>query len=176
VDTLNLIGRPAPDFGLSSLDGVVYRLTDAHGKVVVLNFWSSECPWTERADQALSEWMREWDSSVAWWSIASNANETIQQLTQSAARRKVPLVLHDPFQEIADLYSAHTTPHLYVVDATGIVRYQGALDDVTFRQRTPTRFFLKLAVKAVLAGEQPDQPQTPPYGCAIVRFKGELCC
>jgi hypothetical protein len=69
-----------------------------------------------------------------------------------------------------DAYEAQTTPHLFVVDASGILRYRGAFDDVTFRQRTPTKFYLRDAVSAVLENRLPDPAETAPFGCAIVRF------
>lgn len=34
----------APDFSLKNVDGVVHRLSDYRGKVVVLNFWATWCP------------------------------------------------------------------------------------------------------------------------------------
>jgi hypothetical protein len=70
---------------------------------------------------------------------------------------------------VAEQYRAQTTPHLFVIDREGILRYQGALDDTNFRQRNATRFFLREAVKAVLVGHDPDPAQTTPYGCTIVR-------
>lgn len=36
-------GNPAPDFHAESLDGKVYNLSELHGKVVVLTFWSTRC-------------------------------------------------------------------------------------------------------------------------------------
>jgi peroxiredoxin len=36
-------GRLAPDFELRSLDGKSVRLSDFHGKVVLLNFWATWC-------------------------------------------------------------------------------------------------------------------------------------
>jgi hypothetical protein len=68
------------------------------------------------------------------------------------------------------MYVALTTPHLFVIDEGGILRYQGALDDVTFRRRTPTQEYLYQAVKSVLSGARPQQAVTPAYGCSIVRF------
>jgi hypothetical protein len=90
-------------------------------------------------------------------------------LRSVSGERGLPLLLHDPDQQVADLYGAQTTPHLFVVDPEGILRYQGALDDVTFRRRVPTQQYLLQAVAALLAGELPEVDQTPVYGCMIVR-------
>lgn len=39
-----LIGKPAPDFTLTTFDGDVVRLDDFRGRPVVINFWASWCP------------------------------------------------------------------------------------------------------------------------------------
>ena len=36
-------GVTAPDFNAESLDGKIYNLSQLHGKVVVLTFWSTRC-------------------------------------------------------------------------------------------------------------------------------------
>lgn len=162
--------QPAPDFTLPDQDGRLHSLHDYRGRVVVLNFWSAECPQAARVDAELLPLVRAWGEAVALLSIASNANEGAELITRVAAQRTLPLILLDSEHKVADLYAAQTTPHLFVVDAQGILRYQGAFDDVTFRQRTPTRHYLRQAVEAVLAGRQPDPSQTPPYGCSIVRY------
>lgn len=38
-----LQGQPAPDFTLASLDGKTLKLSDFHGKAVLLNFWATWC-------------------------------------------------------------------------------------------------------------------------------------
>jgi len=43
------------------------------------------------------------------------------------------------------------------------------VDDVTFRQRKPTRVFLDEVVGSLLEGQPPPLTETPAYGCAIVR-------
>jgi len=170
MDTIAPYNQAAPVFSLPALDGKIYRLEDWLGQVVILNFWSAECPWAERGDQELLSYLTAWGEAVKWVTIASNANEADDLLVNVSTRRGLPLVLRDARQKVADLYQAQTTPHLFVIDTRGILRYQGGLDDVTFRQRTPTRPYLRQAVEAVLAGKEPDPAQTPPYGCTIVRF------
>src|SRR5574341_976955 len=102
-------------------------------------------------------------------SIAANRNESAQALAAAAKMRQVPLVLLDAQHAVADLYAALTTPHIFVIDRDGILRYRGAVDDVTFRQRQPARFFLGEVVKALLEGRSPALTETPAYGCSIVR-------
>lgn len=166
------IGQPAPDFTLRDLSGGSHSLSALRGRIVIICFWSAECPWSERADRELMRYLPTWGEQVVLLPIASNVNETHEQLAETAARRQIPYLLVDDNHRVADLYGAQTTPHLFVVDAKGILRYQGALDDVNFRQRQPTQNYLKMAVEALLTGRDPVPAQTPPYGCAIVRYTG----
>ena len=41
--SLSFTGQMAPDFALESLDGTTVRLSDFHGKAVLLNFWATWC-------------------------------------------------------------------------------------------------------------------------------------
>lgn len=164
-------GQPAPDFSLNDLNGRPYALSDLRGRLVILNFWSAECPWAKRADEKLIPWTEEWGDEVLLLPIASNANEALPLLKQVAEERSLPLVLHDKFQRVAELYGAQATPHVYLVGKEGILRYQGAFNDVTFRKQTPSQEYLREGVEALLAGNLPDPAQTPPYGCAIVKYE-----
>lgn len=167
--TLIETGQQAPAFSLPDLKGNEHALGDYRGQVVVINFWSAECPWTERADQEILPMLKKWGEQVVLLAIAANANEPVELLGKVASERGLPVVLRDEDQRIADLYEAKTTPHLFVVDPQGVLRYQGALNDVTFRQREPTRPYLRDALRAVLAGREPDPAETPSYGCTLVR-------
>ena len=111
----------------------------------------------------------QWAEEVVLLSIASNRNETIQIIEKAATARRLPIVLIDADHVTADLYEAQTTPHVFVIDRNGILCYRGAVDNVTFRQRKPTRFFLDEAVEALLEGHLPALTDTPAYGCTIVR-------
>jgi thiol-disulfide isomerase/thioredoxin len=160
---------PAPDFSLADLNGDLHSLTDFLGRIVILNFWSAECPWASRADEGMIEIIQKWGDAVIYLPIASNANENFAMIVGESRKRGLPILLHDPDHEIADLYGAITTPHFFVIDAQGILRYQGAYDDVNFRQRTPTQNYLQIAVEAILESENPTPSQTRSYGCIIVR-------
>jgi hypothetical protein len=70
---------------------------------------------------------------------------------------------------VAGRYGAQTTPHAFLIDRQGNLRYRGAVDDVSFRQRVATKFYLKDAVGTLLAGYLPEVTDVQPFGCAIVR-------
>jgi peroxiredoxin len=163
------INQPAPDFELPDLQGNHHRLGDYRGKIIIVNFWSAECPHVERTDHSLMACLVQWGREVELLPIAANQHESLQVLEEAARSRRLPRVLHDANHVVADLYEAVTTPHVFVIDREGILRYRGAVDDVTFRRRTATRFYLEEAVEALLAGRLPELAETPPYGCAIVR-------
>jgi len=163
------INRLAPDFSLPDFSGQTHRLSDYRGRIVIINFWSAECPHAERADREMLAYLKEWRERVVLLTVAANANESVEMIAAAAWTRNLPLVLRGGSQ-VLDTYAAQTTPHLFVVDVDGILRYQGAFDDVTFRQRTSTRFYLKEAVETLLAGQNPDPAQTSPFGCSIVRY------
>lgn len=165
-------GMMAVDFRLDDVDGRVVRLADLRGRIVVLCFWSAECPWVERADAQLQALLAQWGERVIYLPVASNANESPEQARAAAARRGLPPPLWDADSALAERYGAQVTPHFFVIDGEGRLRYQGALDDVTFRQRAPTRHYVQGAVEALLAGRSPEIAESAAYGCTLVRFKG----
>ena len=164
------LNQPAPEFTLPDLDEHIHMLNDYRGQIVIVNFWSAECPHSERFDTDITTSLAKWGGDVALLSIASNANESDGMLVVVARQRKIPILLRDADQSVADRYEAQTTPHAFVIDRQGILRYQGAVDDVAFRRRVATKFYLKDAVEALLAGQLPEVAEIRPFGCTIVRF------
>jgi peroxiredoxin len=159
----------APEFTLPDLDGRIHMLSDYRGQIVIVNFWSAECPHAERADTHITTCLTQWGPDVALVSIASNANESDEMLGAVARQRELPLLLRDADQSVADRYEVQSTPHAFVIDRQGILRYRGAVDDVAFRQRVATRFYLKEAIDALLVGHLPEITDAQPFGCMLVR-------
>ncbi|NJC98585.1 MAG: redoxin domain-containing protein [Anaerolineae bacterium] len=164
-----LLNEAALDFELPDLQGNIRRLSDYRGRIVIVNFWSVECPHSERADGLILDLLEGWKGEVELLSVAANRNESARMVEEVSKTRGIPTVLIDAEHVVADRYEAVTTPHVFVIDREGILRYRGAVDNVTFRQRKATRFFLKDVVEALLDGHLPELTETPAYGCAIVR-------
>lgn len=163
------LNGPAPDFELPDLQGNLHRLSDYRGRIVIVNFWSCECPHSERTDRSTMACLVQWGAEVELLSIAANRSESVHSVAEAVQARRLPRVLVDAEHVVADLYEAVSTPHVFLVDKDGILRYRGAVDDVRFRQPKATRFFLEEAVEALLEGHLPLLEETPAYGCAIMR-------
>lgn len=163
------LNQPAPDFELPDLQGKIHKLSDYRGSIVIVNFWSAECPHSERTDHYVVSLLESWNGEVRLLSIAANRNESIRLLEETARTRLIPKVLVDSEGVVADLYGALTTPHIFIIDHEGILRYQGAVDNIIFRRSEAPHFFLQEAVDALLEGRLPPLCETPAYGCAIIR-------
>jgi peroxiredoxin len=167
MDSVARPGSAAPDFELPDLDGVPHRRSSALGTILVINFWSADCPHSIRADELLRGLRRRWGDRVEVWSVAVDPSAGAEMLARAAAERGVQPLLLDPDQAVVKLYGAQATPHVFLIDALGTVRYTGAPDDVTFGRPQATRSYLGEAVAALLTAEEPPLAETPAYGCAI---------
>ncbi len=169
-------GSPAPPFALpDALTAQIVSTDELRGQIMVLNFWSVDCPWSRKYDDYFAQRAAEWSSQgIALLFIASNANEEAYEVQDLAEGLGIahPILL-DRGNAVADAYGALTTPHVFVIDPAGRIAYQGAVDDQSFRQPQPTINYLDAAVAALKAGRMPDPADTPAYGCTIVRDFGD---
>lgn len=170
MGSMPFLNQPAPDFELPDLDGVYHRLSDQRGRIVVVNFWSCECPHSERTDRSLMSAYIQWGGEVVLLAVDSNVNEGLAEVRKTAEKRRLPVILLDSDHAVADLYEAQSTPQAFVIGREGLLRYQGAVDDVILRQRTASRFYVEEAVEALLEDRLPPLSERPPFGCAIVRY------
>lgn len=174
------IGAAAPDVALADQDGTIRRLSEFRGSVVVLEWTNHDCPFVRKhyasgnmqALQALAK-----QRGIVWLSIASSpegeqghvTGGQARELTES--RRATPTaVLLDPRSVASRAFSATVTPHMFVIDAEGILRYMGAIDSIrSSRVEDVARAepWLRDAMLAVAEGRSPAQAVTQPYGCVI---------
>ena len=80
-------GQPAPDFSLPDMEGHVYSTGDYRGQIVIINFWSAECPWSQRCDEQIIDLLQEWDAEVQYLPVASNRNEALELVQEVADER-----------------------------------------------------------------------------------------
>lgn len=165
------LNAPVPPIALPDLSGRIRTLEEFRSRIVLLCFWSAVCPWSERADREIAKWPSELASGAVFLRVAMNADEPLEILRREALQRFEEILLLDSERKATDIYGAQATPEFFLLDRAGSLRYHGAFDDATFRQPVPTRPYVENALRAILAGGNPDPPETPAYGCAIVRWK-----
>jgi len=111
-----------------------------------------------------------WKEQVRLLWKPSPSNESPALIKNNASQRNLPVVLLDERQRVADRYGVDTTPYIFIPDSQGIIRYQGAWDDITFRKREATVKYVEQALEALRNCRMPGTTQIQAYGCAMVRF------
>lgn len=174
------IGEPAPDFTLVDSNGAEQSLSNYLGQRVVLEWTNHGCPYVGKhyGTGNMQTLQREaTEAGVVWLSIISSApgrqgyvsGEEANNLT--ATRGAYPTaVLFDPDGHVGHDYDARTTPGMYVIDETGILRYMGAIDDQPTARRSSVEGannYVRLALADLDAGREVQIAETQQYGCSI---------
>tara|TARA_Y100001960_G_scaffold228043_1_gene239091 strand:- start:173 stop:778 length:606 start_codon:yes stop_codon:yes gene_type:complete len=176
------IDSEAPNFELTDTYGNKVSLDSFKGKKVVLEWTNHGCPFVAKHYktknmQSTQELAKSED--VVWLSIISSAPGTQGYVTKEEAnaltttREASPAhVLLDPTGKAGILYSAKTTPHMYVINEEGLLKYQGAIDDAggrgfMFKDLLEANNYVKIAIKELNQGKKISNPVTKPYGCSV---------
>lgn len=173
-------GQPAPDFTLSGIDGKQYKLSDFRGKLVVLEWFNSECPFVQKhyeSGNMQSLQAKYAGKGIVWLGINSTSpqHSNYRDASRSQAILKewksTPAAfLLDPDGKVGQAYGARTTPHMYVVDPAGKLVYMGGIDDkpsASQRDIATAKNYVAAALDELLAGRAVSQNNTRPYGCSI---------
>ena len=66
-------------------------------------------------------------------------------------------------------YDAKTTPHMFIIDSSGIIAYQGAIDNSPLgkTQEPPLVNYVDKALAELTAGKAVSEHETKPYGCSV---------
>jgi peroxiredoxin len=129
------IGRPAPDFTLTTLDGQEFTLSELHGTPIVLNFWATWCGPCQREMPALQTASQRYDGEVIIVGVdqGEQAQVVEQYVDQLGVTFPVPL---DEDATVTGRYNVRGMPTTFFVDADGIIRYTwtGEMNSVTLAE------------------------------------------
>lgn len=172
----------APDFNLLNTYGDKVSLSEFKGQTVVLEWTNHGCPFvakhykTQNMQNTQGEAKK---ANVVWLTIISSApgtqgfvsNLEANELTRS--RSALPShVLLDPKGLVGRSYGAKTTPHMYLIDQSGVLKYQGAIDDAggrgfMFKNLSEAKNYILLALDELKKGKKITDSITKPYGCSV---------
>ncbi|MEY3213146.1 MAG: hypothetical protein RIT28_3627 [Pseudomonadota bacterium] len=173
-----VVGQAAPDFTLTDVTGASHTLSAYKGKTVVLEWFNPDCPFVKYAHGQggpLVGLPKTWiDQGVVWLAINSGAEGK-----QGAGKERnaaavgeygmVNPVLIDADGAVGRRYAAKTTPHMFIIDAQGVLVYDGALDNAPLGkvEAEPRQDHVVAALTALAAGQPVAQGRTQPYGCSV---------
>ena len=173
------IGKPAPDFSATDINGKTVKLSDYKGKIVVLESYNSDCPFCNNQYKtgATQDLQKDLAAKGIVWLIVNSVNpnnashRTPDQARQEIADKKIVAAawIDDSSGAVGHLYDMKTTPDMYVIDKNGVLVYQGAIDDKPDPQHDPrtAHNYVREAVNSLLAGKSVEVSQTKPYGCGV---------
>jgi peroxiredoxin len=156
------IGKPAPDFELTAVGGGKYKLSDYKDKVVVLEWWNQDCPFSRRYTPTMKALAARYaEKGVVWLAIDSTNYQTAEQDREYQKKHELPYpILMDFDGKVGRRYDARTTPHMFVINRRLLV-YSGAIDN------RDSRNYVAEALDAVLAGKDVPLKTTQPFGCSV---------
>jgi AhpC/TSA family len=164
-------------FSARGADGQEHRLSDYTGKLVVLEWTSPVCPFTAmKYKSGVMQALQKYAASqrVVWLSIDTAAPGRAGYLTAAAARARlaetkahVTAFLFDPDGRIGRSYGAKTTPSFFLIDRSGKLAYEGAINEDIYDNRPDGGDYIRPALDDLIAGRPVKVPETQPQGCAI---------
>jgi peroxiredoxin len=121
-----LVGKPAPDFALRSMDGKNRRLSEFRGQVVLVNFWArwagdsrQEMPALDRINTTYNR--------AGLVVLGVSVDEDWRRAREFAGAMKVGYpILFDTTPDIGRNYLLRKMPMTILVDRSGVVRYSSA--------------------------------------------------
>ena len=174
------LGKAAPPFAATDSNGKSWSLAALRGKVVVLETTNHECPYVGkhyRSGNMQAQQREAAAEGVVWLTVASSAPGKQGYVTAAqaneivATRHAAPAaVLLDPESRIALDYGATVTPHMYIVDASGVLVYKGGIDSIATADRDDiprAKQYVRAALTELLAGKPITDASTRPYGCNL---------
>jgi peroxiredoxin len=174
------IGKPAPAFTLPTCESKSVSLSDFKGKVVVLEWTNYSCPFVVKHYGSGNMQKLQADAAakgVVWLSICSSAPNQQGHATPADALKActeknsaATAYLIDESGATGRAYGAKRTPEMYVINADGILVYQGAIDDkksVDPADIATAKNLVAAAIDETLAGKPVSTPETEAYGCSI---------
>ena len=173
-------GSPAPDFALTDTSGKAVKLSDYKGKFVVLEWTNPDCQFVQAqyGADAMQALQKEWGARDIVWLTINSTNQNHSEYKSPAqmnawmkdrgAAQKA--VLLDSTSATGRAYSAKTTPHMFVIDPTGKILYNGAIDDKRSARESDRKIannYVRAALNEAVAGKPVSVASTTPYGCSI---------
>jgi len=174
------LNKPAPDFKLIDSNGKEQQLSEYKGKLVVLEWVNFGCPFVKKHYNSsnMQELQKTYTGKdVIWLSICSSAPGKQGHFSAKAVSQLVKekdasptAYLMDEKGKVGRLYGAKTTPHMFVINRQGILKYNGAIDNirsVDVADIKKAENYVAPILDKLIKNESVSGYKTDPYGCSV---------
>ncbi|HZV20698.1 MAG TPA: redoxin domain-containing protein, partial [Hyphomicrobiales bacterium] len=153
---------------------------DFKGKIVVLEWTNDGCPYVHKHYSSGNMQSLQKDAAqkgIVWLTVISSApgeqgyvtGKEANELTKSRGAAPAAVLL-DPEGKVGRLYSARTTPHMFIVNGDGTLVYMGGIDNkptANIADIKSAKNYVRAALDNIQAGKPVEEPVTRPYGCSV---------
>ena len=168
------LGAEAPQFDLPGVDGQNHSLDSyAEADVLVLVQSCNHCPYVQAWEGRMKAIQADYaDRGVVLIAVNSNDPErypedSFEEMGARAKREGFNFdYLWDEDQSFVRALGAERTPEVFLFDGERRLRYHGAIDDSRDDTAVEEQY-LRDAIEAVLAGDEPAISETPAVGCTV---------
>lgn len=174
------LDQPAPVFTGKTADGGTVDLAALKGKTVILEWTNHQCPYVVKHYDSGNIPSLQKDAAgkdIVWLQIISSApgkqgyvdGATALKLNKDRGASPAKVVL-DPEGKIGIAYGAQTSPHMYIIDASGKLVYKGGIDSIPSSNKADiakAENYVTSALAEISAGKKISKANTKPYGCSI---------
>ncbi|MBG80306.1 MAG: thioredoxin family protein [Phycisphaerae bacterium] len=177
------VGMKAPAFELMDIDGKKHKLADYAGKIVVLEWYNPDCPFSGKASgqsvhkrgtvSRTHDAAKKMDKEVVYLLVNSTSNAPKEAVMKRSIESRDEWKLTSPILvdyggAVGRMYAAKTTPHMFVINGDGVLIYEGAYtDDRRGGKGGEEKNYVVNAMAAAQSGEACSPASTRPWGCGV---------
>lgn len=175
-----VVGDAAPGFTLTDSNGKARSLAEFKGKTVVLEWTNAECPFVKKhygSGNMQAQQKEAAGEGVVWLTINSGAPGKQGAVDGTGANAVIKTsgggqaaYLLDPDGKVGHEYGAKTTPHMYVIDGDGKLRYMGGIDSIQSADQADVpkaTQYVRQALAELKGGKTVSVSTSQPYGCSV---------
>ena len=173
------VGQPAPDFTLMDTAGQPVKLSQFKGKPVVLEWNNPGCPFVKKHYQGNMQALQKEVTAQGgvWLAINSTRDDSGDYLAPAQLGRWMTeqkasptATLMDEDGKVGQAFAARVTPHMYIVNAQGVLVYAGGIDSIAsarVEDIPKATNYVRQAMAELKAGKPVSMANSRAYGCSI---------
>ena len=123
------VGKPAPDFKIVTIDGKVFKPSDAKGKVIVLNLWATWCTYCRQEMPALETYYEKHKDQGLRMVAVSMDDASEEGKVDEIAKAYSYTIGVGHLSDLDGFGRIWRIPMTFVIDRNGILRRDGSEGD-----------------------------------------------